>query len=279
MKHPNPQRALYLGMRPGDLDDKPYAAFWNPRMAPLPAAARDAVLHGPVAGELLPALSEAPRLLDAGDQPLEDGYGVTADGALHVAVRTAMPGVSPAMIDWWFGWHGSEATRYKLWHPRAHVHACWDAAVPVGTRGRARYVGRTSFVDEYVGSAMSHVTIRFVGPSSLGFDEAALSDPEVATAVCARIGLLSPSVEAGFLVHHVRRVEGGAEMRSRFWLGGPHAAAREDRWIDTAVVEAARRLMKPSAAQGHELLVHCSQEMSHLAGFLPALYERFRDAE
>lgn len=279
MRHPDPARSLHLGMLPGELDGAPYADLWNPRMAPLPADARDALLHGPVAAALLPSLADAPRLLEPGDQALEDGYGLASDGSAHVAVRTRMPGVSPVMVDWWFGWHGSEARRYKLWHPRAHVHARWDAAVPEGTRGRARYVGRTSFVDEYIGSPLQHATIRFLRPGELGLDEAALADPERATAVCARIGLLEPSIEAGYLVHHVRAVEGGAEMRSRFWLGGPYAAPRGGGWVESAVVSAARRVMKPTAAQGYELLVHCSQEMTHLAGLLPALYERMRDAE
>jgi len=34
-----------------------------------------------------------------------------------------------------------------------------------------------------------------------------------------------------------------------------------------------RRLPDP-----RDLLVHCAQEMNHLAGFLPALYERFGSA-
>jgi hypothetical protein len=29
------------------------------------------------------------------------------------------------------------------------------------------------------------------------------------------------------------------------------------------------------ANQGADLLVHCAQEMNHLAAFLPALYEKF----
>mgnify|MGYP001225323634 CR=1 FL=1 len=31
------KREKYLGMRPGDLDGKPYARYWNPEMRPLPA--------------------------------------------------------------------------------------------------------------------------------------------------------------------------------------------------------------------------------------------------
>jgi hypothetical protein len=40
-------------------------------------------------------------------------------------VLTQMPKVTPAMWDWWFAWHGSEAQRYKLWHPRAHISSKW----------------------------------------------------------------------------------------------------------------------------------------------------------
>jgi hypothetical protein len=36
---------------------------------------------------------------------------------------------------------------------------------------------------------------------------------------------------------------------------------------------AARQLPDP-----RDLVVHCAQEMNHLAGFLPALYDSFSDA-
>lgn len=279
MTHPSPNRPLYLGMRDGDLAGKPYAAYYNSRMAPLPEHARDALLHGPVAAPLLPRLADAPLLLSPGEQPLEDGFGFATDGSLHIAIRTVMPGVSPAMIDWWFGWHSAEPQRYKLWHPRAHVHAQWNEGDPVGKQGRERYVGRTSFVDEYIGSVLNHVAIRFLPPSELGFEEAALADAEQATVVCARIHLAAAPIEAGFLVHHVRRLEGGSgsEMRSRFWLGGEHALVRTGFLVDALVTPLARRFAAPTLDTGRDLLVHCSQEMSHLATFLPHLYAQLKD--
>lgn len=278
MRHPDPKRSLHLGIRDGELAGKSYAGFWNPRMAKLPEHAREALLQGALAAPLLPSLADAPRLLDPGEQEVENGLGVRDDGTLHVAIRTDMPDVSPAMIDWWFGWHGSEATRYKLWHPRAHVHAQWGSPVPPGTRGRARYVGRTSFVDEYLGSRMSHVTISFVPPSTLGFDEQALSDPAESTVVCAKIGLASMPVEAGVLIHHVRRVPGGSEMRSRFWLGGSAASVRGGALVSLATA-VARRVASPGIDTGRDLLVHCSQEMAHLATFLPRLHAEMQDQE
>ena len=84
----------------------------------------------------------AASILDDGYQPTENGYGHLRDGGIQVSARTDMPGVTPAMWTWWFGWHGSDARRYKLWHPRAHVSARWDDDGPDG-----RYVGRTSLIE------------------------------------------------------------------------------------------------------------------------------------
>lgn len=279
MNHPSPNRSLHLGIRESEMSNKPYAKFWSPRMAPLPEHAREALLRGPVAAPLLLRLSDAPRLLDPGDLEVENGTGRLDDGALHVAIRTDMPGVSPEMIDWWFGWHGSEAQRYKLWHPRAHVHAAWASPVPPGTRGRARYVGRVSYVDEYIGDRMSHVAIAFLPPRELGFDEQSLSDPRESTAVCARIRLTDYPVDAGYLIHHVRRVPGGSEMRSRFWLGGSAATLRAGGPLRGIATRAVRLVATPGLAMARDLLVHCAEEMGHLASFLPRLHEELRDME
>ncbi|MBL8793576.1 MAG: hypothetical protein JNM56_06715, partial [Planctomycetia bacterium] len=140
------ESSRYLGSHPGDFDGKPYAKFWNPTLAPLSETARQAVAQGPIAGPLLPALADAGQLLDPAREALENGYALCDDGSLRVAIRTPMPGVSPAMVDWWFGWHSDEPQRYKLWQPRAHVHAEWGTTPPAGSQGRARYVGYVSHV-------------------------------------------------------------------------------------------------------------------------------------
>jgi hypothetical protein len=85
------------------------------------------------------------------------------------------------MWDWWFAWHGSEAQRYKLWHPRAHMHAVWAD----GRSDLNHYVGRTSHVVEYVGNQRLNLAIHFVPTSSLGLDEARLKR-EGEVAICAR---------------------------------------------------------------------------------------------
>lgn len=38
-------------------------------------------------------------------------------------------------------------------------------------------------------------------------------------AVCALVSLLEEPIDGGKMFHIIRNLEGGAEMRSRFWLG------------------------------------------------------------
>ena len=253
----------YLGYRGSDYD-APFADFFQPEMARLPGHIVDALHHGPQAEPTLAAFDDVPQLLDAGYQQTENGYGVLRDGGMQVSVRTDMPGVTPQMWTWWFGWHGSDSRRYKLWHPRAHVSAQWSDG-----GGDGDYVGRTSVVQEYLGSSFSRPAIQFVEPSTLGLK------PADAVAICARLGSADIPVDVGWLVHHVRPTPGGAEMRSRFWMGGRHVALRSGKSLADRALRlfAARQLPDP-----RDLLVHCAQEMNHLAGFLPALYERFGNA-
>lgn len=253
----------YLGYRPGD-DATAWGNFFNPQMAPLPRHVVVGLEHGPQADQVLPAFDDAVTLLDEGYEQTENGYGTVRDGGFQVSVRTDMPGVTPAMWDWWFGWHGSDSRRYKLWHPRAHVAARWDDG-----GGDGHYVGRTSLIEEHIGSAFTKGAIQFVEPSAVGLDPAGLG---ASVAVCARIGSSDLPVDIGWLIHHVRPTADGSEMRSRFWMGGRHVAVRRGNRLADRMVRplAARQLPNP-----RDLFTHCAQEMNHLAGFLPDIYRKF----
>ena len=273
MKVPAPKRVSgrRLGWSAHELATLPYARFWNPDMADISADAHRAVANSPMAEELFPPMPEA--IGSIVDAEVQNGFTVTSSHAIHVNIVTEMPGVTPAMVDWWFGWHSDSPERYKLWHPRAHVHARWSEQPPPGSTGRARYVGRTSEVDEYLGSAMFRGAIQFRRPEELGLMDAAVAAGVDATAVCARIGLVDLPIDIGYLAHHVAAVPGGSVMRSRFWAGGPNIATRAGtlRRPATAVI---RRLALLTELDARALLVHCSQEMTHLVSFLPALYDQ-----
>ncbi len=276
MKSSKPIAGRYLGYREADRAT-PYARFFNPALAPLAPHVCAALDRGGVPAILLPDIDQAASNLFGADPVLEDGFVLTGDGGMRVSVRTAMPGVTPAMVDWWFGWHGDAAAKYKLWHPQAHVHVGWRETPPPRVSGRALYVGQTSIVDEYIGSDLVRGAIRFVPPTTLGFTDKSLEDDSRATIVCARIGLGDAPIDIGYLAHHVRAVPGGSEMRSRFWMGGRHVAGRN--LIGGMAASVARRVLSVTESDARALMVHCAQEMPHLAKFLPELVGEFKDLE
>ncbi len=267
-------------MRPGwtaeDLATLPWARFWNPVLAPLPERTLRALERGARPLPSLPGLeaSRATLLDPAADSA--SGYGFDDKGRMHVAIDTDMPGVTPAMVDWWFGWHGDRAAKYRLWHPEAHVSAAWLRSPPAGSRGRTRYIGQTSIVDEYIGSRRLNGSIRFMPPTQLGFTDPSLNDDQAATVVCARTGPADAPVDVGWLAHAVLRTPGGSVMRSRFWFGGDGVAGRGGLRGALAATMVGR-ILRLTESDARALLIHCAEEMQHLAGFLPALYADFRN--
>src|SRR5262249_39500447 len=128
---------LYLGYRNDDANT-PFGKFFYPEMAGLPPHVVEGLQHGPQAGPTLPGFEDAASIADEGYQQTENGYGMLEDRSMQVSVRTDMPGVTPTMWTWWFGWHGSDARRYKLWHPRAHLSAGWKDGDDAGRKGEQR---------------------------------------------------------------------------------------------------------------------------------------------
>ncbi|OOK74261.1 hypothetical protein BZL30_5092 [Mycobacterium kansasii] len=215
---------LYLGYRNNDAET-PFAKFFKPEMASLPKHVVEALQHGPQGGMALLAFDDAAAVAGEGYHQTENGYGILEDGSFQVSVRTDMPGVTPAMWVWWFGWHGCDTRRYKLWHPRAHLSAAWKDGDDAGRQGNQRYLGRWSMISEYIGSAMLNAAIQFVAPAALGLP----ADSDDAVAICARLGSGDAPVDVGWFVHHIRSTPSGSEMRSRFWMGGPHIEVRKAR--------------------------------------------------
>jgi len=264
----------YLGMRPGDLDGKPYAKYWQPEMRPLQDPVAQAVLHGSEAGDLAFPMDEADRLLEAGYLALENGFAKLWNGTLFVAVRTDMPRVSGAMFEWWMGWHYMEHQRYKLWHPRAHI-----ANGTAEMRGddpalsdREKYM-TTHRVTEYVGDRREEITITFRDPATVFSNPSRFAESGTTAMICGRVGLQRAPVTLGHLIHQIRETPGGSEMRSRFWLGPPQldrlgSGNPLNRMLASNAISS--RLL--GANLGHDMLVHCGMEMQHLAGFLPDLY-------
>lgn len=216
-----------------------------------------------------PPITQAQAVLGAA-QPPADGVQRAPDGRLLVTCTTDFPGATPAMLDWWFGWHLPSSERYRLWHPTAHVasRVQEDRSHLVGDR--AAYVGNASHVDEYIGRRLMRLTIAFVPPADCGMQGL---DAAGATAICARTTDRLLQGEGGGLVHLVLPVAGGAQMRSGFWLGEvTHAVPLVDAVLHGLLNSARMRQLLVTDRFARDLLLHCGEEMNHLARFLPRLY-------
>lgn len=271
MTKPGPNEAVQIS-ETHDLEP-----FRQP-MQPVPDRVQEAIDLGVRDGEVS-SVTDPNVLLDltddgVGGDGLTDAVVRLANGQLVVACTTEMPGVSSAMWDWWFSWHSYTSERYQLWHPKDHVAASLAEDRRHVDSIRDRWVGNTSYVDEYIGGHMQKLAIRFVEPTSVGFDQTRLD--EAGVAICARTALRRERLAAGRLVHLVEDTTDGGRMHSRFLLGDsaselPVVGPLVTRLVNT---ERVRRSRLPDE-MGTSLLLHCAQEMNHLASILPDLHEQF----
>ena len=188
------------------------------------------------------------------------------DATYLVAVLTPMPNVSAAMVRWWFSDFLQTSEHYKWWHPTDHVWMDWENKKP------GEIYGASHLVHEYIGGEMGKLRIQFVAPEEFfGRDP----NDENTLVLCARVGLLDAPINITRMCHIVRNVAGGAEMRSRFWLG--HVAARRgndeiaspinligNSWLN--------RRLQLNDMLGEGLFRHATEEMAYLAEILPPLY-------
>ena len=216
---------------------------------------------------------EVPRLLAPAPLAVETGWCTLADGVGYVAVRTAMPGVTGEMVDWWFDWHPRDPLRYRVWHPPAHRANSLDA--PPVAAAKAHW-GAVHHPVEDVGTGVVHARIEFLAPSAMGMAGDELENPDVATIVCGYAGDDRRRVRHTPMYHVFLADGDGVVLRSRFWLGaavrpyGPLGAL-------AAPLLNNRRLRRASLPAGlpRALAAHCAEEYANLAVLLPELHARF----
>ncbi|NET33098.1 MAG: FAD-binding oxidoreductase [Cyanothece sp. SIO1E1] len=258
----------YLGFKETDLESE-YLAFYHEKMAEIHTSV-EVSSKNPLAWGTLPDVDQMTLLEEAGDMAVETGFSVAEDGSIAVAVKTFVPNTSPQMWDWWFGWHGSENQRYKLWHPKAHISARWEDG-----RSDNCYIGRNSIIKEFIGENELDAAIQFKSPLEFGFSYDSVNQSQQSVYICAKLGHPKLPVDYGYLVHQVRLTSTGTEMRSRFWVGGKYVGARHDDFVNKAAVAVLKKFKSLPAGFGHDLLLHCAEEMSHLSTILPDLYQKY----
>ena len=98
----------------------------------------------------------------------------------------------------------------------------------------------------------------------------------VTALICGSVALQRAPIKIGHLVHQMRDIEGGSEMRSRFWLAKPEFTGPFAKELITKIINSKflkQRLIPQNI--GRDMIVHCGTEMSHLASFLPTLYAEY----
>lgn len=204
---------------------------------------------------------ELDRLLDPAPLEVENEWRRLPDGVAYVAVRTEHPGVTGAMIDWWFDWHQRDSERYRMWFPGAHESISWK---PPAAQGEKPFWGAVHYPVEDIGLGMEKLWIAFKRPTELGFSTDALDDPNVATIVGGFVGDRKRHVQHTKMCHVFLQGEDGLIQRSRFWIGG----AIRPRIANNRVV---RRIAVPKKAP-RVMAEHCATEYANLAALLPGLY-------
>lgn len=218
-------------------------------------------------------IQERNRLFETGYFEIETGYCVMEDGTGYVANYTLMPGVTVDMFDWWFAWHGLGELRYTIWDPEDHYSAVSTSLV----QGRSpelslkeKYWGTTHLICEDIGAGPADLFASFKNPSEMGFDKELIETSLCGTIVTANSGVRNdPGASAEVMCHFVREVEGGIELRSRFWLGWHIINGREVRMQpknETTPLEKPRLLLK-----------HNMKEFANLANLLPQIFEEEKD--
>jgi hypothetical protein len=182
------------------------------------------------------------------------------------------------MINWWFGWM-INTTHYRWWHPHAHVWSDFEK----GIEGRnnnpddANYIGDAHLVHEIIGGETSKLRIEFKDPSEY-LDTSRFKEVNVSAAICARVSYMDKPLKFARLIHLIRETDDGCEMRSRFWAGDIEVTISLLGPILSKLLNTRRmrQVVVPDKI-GPALLIHCAEEMNHLAGILPTLFHKMAD--
>lgn len=287
---------------------KPYARYFRgsplyvrrEALAAIPEPIRDP------ARNVLP-LAQIRRLLEPGDQPVENGWYTFPDGTGYVTSKTQFPGCTGDMVDWWFWWHSVEGERYGLWYPYNHwdVRSTYARAttspftkqarkdprtgkeVPLLERDdiphRQRWLGSTHTVSEYIGPTHMELRIEFKEPSYFGLGTwEELRDAGYEAAVCGILWDKTLPLKVGDMIHLWRRNKDGLELRSRYYLGhevyldvlGPRISV-----LDRLGGSMGIKHLLAGEKVAYEQFLHDQTEFTNLASFLPDIYREYGQKE
>lgn len=248
-----------------------YYKYYHRPMTPGAPEKFAKVLSGPISPMKALAFKDRNRLFEPGYLDEEIGYCIMPDGTGYLANCTQMPGVTTEMFDWWFAWHGLNDLRYTIWDPEDHYFARTmqrGKALDPDLTLKEKYWDTTHHVMENIGMGPEELFINFKRPGDLGFDQSKIGTSACSTIVCAKgNGKGHPPFASAetIMCHFVREIDGGIELRTRFWMGWTY-----DNGKDVKALPDEFR-MPPMGPMS--LLLHNIKEFTNLAALLPLVYE------
>jgi hypothetical protein len=254
---------------------KSYYKYYDLEMTPAPKEKYDLVLRGAIEPSKALRIQDRNDLFKPGYLDTEIGYCIMEDGTGFLANLTYMPGVTTEMFDWWFAWHGLDNFRYTIWDPEDHHKAETmqrEHTMDKDLTYKERYWDTTHHVLEDTGMGPENLFINFKNPGDLGFDVSKIGTEACSTIVCAKgYGEGQPPFAAppAIMTHFLREVEGGVELRSRFWMG----------WtiVNGKAVKALPDGIRMPEFGPKTLLLHNIKEFTHLAKILPQVFAEEKD--
>ncbi len=264
---------------PASMEDKKksYYKYYLQDMAPVPQEKYDQIAAGPMDNAVAPLIQNRNDLFNPGYMPAEFGWWLLPDGTALIANQTFFPNTTGEMFDWWFAWHPIDRLRYACWDSEDHYDVYLNdpaRALDMSLSMRERHWGSIHNVWESLDSSAPAglLQIRFKRPGEMGYDESKIDTPACNALVCANCSTIGndqiPDVPV-VMTHFLRPVEGGSELRSRFWLG----------WqiINGEAVMCIPDGISVPAEVPKTLLGHNVKEFTNLAAILPSIYAEEKD--
>jgi phloretin hydrolase len=244
---------------------KSYAKYLEVEMVKPSTETLGLINQGPVDPAKATKIHNRNDLFKEGYLETETGYCVMEDGTGFVACLTKMPGVTVEMFDWWFAWHSLDNLRYQIWNPEDHYSVVnlqreksFDSSLPY----RERLWNTSHIVSEDIGLGRGDIQLNFKYPGDFGYTAEKIGTHLCGTLVCSN-GLSEQAPAT--MTHFVREVDGGIELRSRFWMGYHIDENKQPLKLLPDGVRIPE--FAPKA-----LVNHCAKEFAHLASILPTIF-------
>ena len=216
-------------------------------------------------------------LFKEGYLPGEFGYWQFENGTAVIANKTFFPDVTGEMFDWWFAWHPIDRLRYACWDNEDHYDVYledYEKALDMTKTMRERHWGSVHHIWEDIGmpGGANYLKISFARPCEFGYDESLIDTQHCSALVCSNTLIAgddkTPDLDV-VMTHFLRPIEGGSELRSRFWFGY--------KMIDGQSVRTFPEGAAIPSVGPVSLLKHNVKEFSNLAKILPEIYAQEKD--